>query len=325
MRPTVSVVIPAHNPGRYVEPCIRSVVRQIAGTGPVRGHLRRRRLHRRDRRAAGSPGPRAVQRPGHPHPGVRRARAAPQHRPGGGARRVRAVPGCRRRARADRPAAPAPDGPREPLGHRARQVRQRDDDAAPGPVHAESPRHDPRRDPAAGRRQHGPTKLFRTALLREHEITFPEGWRQMEDQLFTLRAYLAARGDLGPRRRAVLLLQQARGRGPHQRRVRRSGDARGAPPRDPRRGRPRRGRGPAPALRLAVLPGRGPLAHHRRAVPVRPARVPGGAVRGARPCSTGSGSATRSRGSAPSPVFVRASCATASWPTSSRSSTGSPA
>ena len=39
----------------------------------------------------------------------------------------------------------------------------------------------------------GPTKLFRTALLREHEITFPEGWRQMEDQLFTLRAYLAAR------------------------------------------------------------------------------------------------------------------------------------
>ena len=39
----------------------------------------------------------------------------------------------------------------------------------------------------------GPTKLFRAALLREREITFPEGWRQMEDQLFTLRAYLAAR------------------------------------------------------------------------------------------------------------------------------------
>src|SRR6185369_3674986 len=38
----------------------------------------------------------------------------------------------------------------------------------------------------------GPTKLFRTALLRGNEITFPEGWRQMEDQLFTLRAYLAA-------------------------------------------------------------------------------------------------------------------------------------
>jgi glycosyltransferase involved in cell wall biosynthesis len=38
----------------------------------------------------------------------------------------------------------------------------------------------------------GPTKLFRTAFLRENAICFPEGWRQMEDQFFTLRAYLAA-------------------------------------------------------------------------------------------------------------------------------------
>ncbi|HEU4571828.1 MAG TPA: glycosyltransferase family 2 protein, partial [Candidatus Limnocylindrales bacterium] len=39
----------------------------------------------------------------------------------------------------------------------------------------------------------GPTKLFRTALLRRHAIRFPEGWRHMEDQLFTIHAYLRAR------------------------------------------------------------------------------------------------------------------------------------
>lgn len=38
-----------------------------------------------------------------------------------------------------------------------------------------------------------PAKLFRTAMLREHGIVFPEGWRWLEDQLFVLRAYLAAR------------------------------------------------------------------------------------------------------------------------------------
>ncbi|MEO5705367.1 MAG: glycosyltransferase [Candidatus Limnocylindrales bacterium] len=38
-----------------------------------------------------------------------------------------------------------------------------------------------------------PAKLFRTAVLREHGIVFPEGWRWLEDQLFVLRAYLAAR------------------------------------------------------------------------------------------------------------------------------------
>jgi glycosyltransferase involved in cell wall biosynthesis len=39
----------------------------------------------------------------------------------------------------------------------------------------------------------GPTKLFRNGFLREHAISFPESWRQMEDQYFTLKAYLAAR------------------------------------------------------------------------------------------------------------------------------------
>src|SRR5512132_2674334 len=28
MRPLISVVVPAHNPGRYIEPCIRSLLRQ---------------------------------------------------------------------------------------------------------------------------------------------------------------------------------------------------------------------------------------------------------------------------------------------------------
>ena len=37
-----------------------------------------------------------------------------------------------------------------------------------------------------------PAKLFRTAFLRRHGIVFPEGWRWMEDQLFVLRAYMAA-------------------------------------------------------------------------------------------------------------------------------------
>jgi poly(ribitol-phosphate) beta-N-acetylglucosaminyltransferase len=46
--------------------------------------------------------------------------------------------------------------------------------------------------PALVESSFGPTKLFRLALLREHEIRFPEGWRQMEDQYFTVRAYLAA-------------------------------------------------------------------------------------------------------------------------------------
>jgi glycosyltransferase involved in cell wall biosynthesis len=37
-----------------------------------------------------------------------------------------------------------------------------------------------------------PHKMFRTAFLREHGITFPEGKRRLEDQLFMIRAYFAA-------------------------------------------------------------------------------------------------------------------------------------
>jgi glycosyl transferase family 2/polyribitol phosphate beta-O-GlcNActransferase TarS-like protein len=38
-----------------------------------------------------------------------------------------------------------------------------------------------------------PGKLFRTAFVHEHQLAFPEGWRRFEDQLFAVRAYLAAR------------------------------------------------------------------------------------------------------------------------------------
>src|SRR3954447_25032063 len=37
-----------------------------------------------------------------------------------------------------------------------------------------------------------PHKLFRTALLREHGIRFPEGRRRLEDHLFVVPAYFAA-------------------------------------------------------------------------------------------------------------------------------------
>jgi len=38
----------------------------------------------------------------------------------------------------------------------------------------------------------GPTKLFRTSLLRRNDIRFPDGWRRMEDQHFTIHAFLRA-------------------------------------------------------------------------------------------------------------------------------------
>ncbi len=39
----------------------------------------------------------------------------------------------------------------------------------------------------------GPAKLYRRAFLLENAIRFPEGWRQMEDQLFAIHAYARAR------------------------------------------------------------------------------------------------------------------------------------
>ena len=39
----------------------------------------------------------------------------------------------------------------------------------------------------------GPAKLYRRTFLLENDIRFPEGWRQMEDQSFTIHAYARAR------------------------------------------------------------------------------------------------------------------------------------
>lgn len=39
----------------------------------------------------------------------------------------------------------------------------------------------------------GPAKLYRRTFLLDNGIRFPEGWRQMEDQLFTIHAYARAR------------------------------------------------------------------------------------------------------------------------------------
>ena len=39
-----------------------------------------------------------------------------------------------------------------------------------------------------------PHKMFRRAFLLEHDLTFPEGRRRLEDHVFVVSAYLHARG-----------------------------------------------------------------------------------------------------------------------------------
>ena len=193
MRPLVSVVIPAHNPGRYVEPCIRSILRQT---------IRRERFEvifvddgstdgtaRRLTRLAGE----------HGHIRV-------IHIPASGA------PGRPRNigleaARGDYVQFLDADDELAPraLERLFRMARRNGSDIVLGKFASETmtrrqdlftrnrPATTLEETPALVDASMGPTKLFRAALLREHDITFPEGWRQMEDQLFTLRAYLAAR------------------------------------------------------------------------------------------------------------------------------------
>ena len=192
MRPHVSVVVPVHNPGRYIEPCVTSLLRQVlprdrfevvfVDDGSTDGT--RERLDQLAR--------------AHPHFRV-------IHIPASGA-----------------PGRPRNVGLEAALGEYI-QFLDADDELAPRALrrllrfayanHSDivlgkfaSETLNRRQDlfirnrratsfvetPALADSSLGPTKLFRAALLREHDIRFPEGWRWMEDQLFTMRAYLAA-------------------------------------------------------------------------------------------------------------------------------------
>lgn len=193
MRPVVSVVIPAHNPGRYIEPCIRSILRQTMprerfevifvddgstdGTAERLNRLANEHGHIRVIHipASGAPGrPRNI--------GLAAARGDyVQFLDADDELAPRALERLLRMARRN--------GSDIVLGKFASETMTRRQDLfmrnRPATTLAETP--------ALIDASMGPTKLFRTGLLREHQITFPEGWRQMEDQLFTLRAYLAAR------------------------------------------------------------------------------------------------------------------------------------
>jgi hypothetical protein len=193
MRPLVSVIIPAHNPGRYIEPCIRSILRQSLprdqfevvfvddgstdGTGKRLDRLAREQPHVRVIHipASGGPGrPRNIGLETALGEYVQFLDADDELAP-------TALERLLRMARAN--------GSDIVLGKFASETLARRQDLFSRNRGATTLAETPQLADASM----GPTKLFRLALLREHEITFPEGWRQMEDQLFTLRAYLAAR------------------------------------------------------------------------------------------------------------------------------------
>jgi len=193
MRPLISVVIPAHNPGRYVEPTIRSILRQTMpksrfevvfvddgsddGTGPRLDRLAREQANVRVIHTSASGGP------GRPR-NIGLEAALGEY--------VQFLD-------SDDELAP------RALERLARMALANDSDIVLGKLASETMTR--RQDIYARNRgattlaetpqladaSMVATKLFRTNLLRGNEITFPEGWRQMEDQLFTLRAYLAAR------------------------------------------------------------------------------------------------------------------------------------
>ncbi len=192
MRPLVSVVIPAHNPGRYVEPCIRSVVRQSLardryevifvddgstdGTGARLDRLAREQSNVRviHISASGGPGrPRNIGLEAALGEYVQFLDADDELAP-------TALQRLLQMAHAN--------GSDIVLGKFASETMSRRQDM----FTRNRPATTLTATPQLADASMGPTKLFRTALLREHEITFPEGWRQMEDQVFTLRAYLAA-------------------------------------------------------------------------------------------------------------------------------------
>ncbi len=192
MRPVVSVVVPAHNPGPYIEPCIRSRLRPTKSRDPVEVVF----VHdgstdgtgeRLDRLAREQPNIRVIHIPASGGPG--RPRNVGMEAAHG--EYIQFLD-------ADDELAP------RALDRLVRMARANGSDIVLGKFASETlnRRQDlfTRNRPATTLGETlqlvdtsmGPTKLFRTELLREHELSFPEGWRQMEDQLFTMRAYLAA-------------------------------------------------------------------------------------------------------------------------------------
>ena len=280
MRPLVTVVVPAHNPGRYIEPCIRSLLRQSLsrdrfevvfvddgstdGTGERLNRLAREQPHVRVIHipASGGPGrPRNIGLETALGEYVQFLDADDELAP-------TALQRLLRMARAN--------GSDIVLGKFASETLKRRQDLfnrnRGATTLAETPQL------ADG--SMGPTKLFRTALLREHEITFPEGWRQMEDQLFTLRAYLAASviSILGDE--PCYYFNKREDEGHISAELVDPAVARRTPARDPGRDRPRRRRRVAPAAPVrSLLPRRGPGAPHREPVRRCPGRVPAGALR----------------------------------------------
>jgi poly(ribitol-phosphate) beta-N-acetylglucosaminyltransferase len=191
--PLVTVVVPAHNPGRYIEQCIRSILRQTLprdrfeavfvddgstdGTGERLKHLTREQAHIRSIHipASGGPGrPRNI--------GLDAARGTyVQFLDADDELAPRALERLTRMARSNQSDIV--------LGKFASETMSRRQELFASNRAATTFAATPQLADASL----GPTKLFRAAFLREREIVFPEGWRQMEDQLFTLRAYFAAR------------------------------------------------------------------------------------------------------------------------------------
>ena len=193
MPPIVSVIVPVHNPGGYIEPCIRSILRQtmrrdrfeviLVDDGSTDGTP-----ERLDRLASEHQHIRVIHIPASGAPG--RPRNVGLEAAGGEyVQFLDADDELARTALSRLYRMASRNGSDIVLGKFASETMYRRQDL----FTRNRPATTLEETPSLVEASMGPTKLFRTALLREHDITFPEGWRQMEDQLFTLRAYLAAK------------------------------------------------------------------------------------------------------------------------------------